>query len=373
MIELDLSVAQLCGQLLVGGFPGPELSTSYAHELALGHRAGAILFRRNLHDIEQILQLNRAIIEASGRPRPPLIGLDQEGGRVTRLPAPFTKLPPMRLFGELGDVDLTGAAGAQIGRELSSVGFNLDFAPVMDVDTSPDNPVIGDRSFGRTPGVVASHGCAFLQGLQTQNVLACAKHFPGHGDTHLDSHLDLPRVDLPLERLEQIELPPFRAAVEAGVASLMTAHVVFAALDPTVPATFSPAIATDLLRRELGFERILFSDDLEMGAIAKHHSIEDAAVAAVAAGCDVLLVCKDEELGVRAHEALVREAERDDRFRHRCEEAATRSLRQRRLCPPRIAGDDAIASVVGGQGAHELLDYVEGLRQAGPISRGRTP
>jgi beta-N-acetylhexosaminidase len=373
VIGLDLSVSELCGQLLVGGFAGPELPPSYAHELSRGHRAGAILFRRNLHDVEQILQLNRAVIEASGKGRPPLIGLDQEGGRVTRLPAPFTKLPPMRLLGELDDLDLTGAAAAQIGAELSAVGFNLDFAPVLDVDSNPDNPVIGDRSFGRDPSLVGRHGCAFIRALQARNVLACGKHFPGHGDTRLDSHLELPRVDQPLERLERVELMPFRAAADAGVAAMMTAHVVFEALDPGVPATFSPAIVTDLLRRDLGFERLLFSDDLEMGAIANRHAIEEAAVAAVAAGCDVLLICSDEEQAVRAHEALVREAERDSRFRHRCEEAATRSLRQRRLCPPRIEGDDVIASVVGGERAQELLRYLEGLREAGPVSSGRAP
>ena len=362
MAELDLTVSQLCGQLLVGGFAGTTLPDSYAAALREGRRAGAILFKRNIADVGQIVALNAAIIDAAGREAPPLIAVDQEGGRVARLKAPFLDVPPMRLLGERNDLGLTREVAVQMGRELSAHGFNMDFAPVMDVDSNPDNPIIGDRSFGRDARTVMTHGVAFIQGLQQENVLACAKHFPGHGDTELDSHLDLPTVDQPRERLDRIEIPPFRAASGAGVASMMSAHVVYPALEPDVPATLSRAVCTSLLRQEIGFEGVLFSDDLEMGAIAKHHGASHAACESIWAGCDVLLICSDEALQDDVHAALVARCEEEPRFLERCQQAATRSLRIRRLVPPRVAAErERSAILASGEGlARRLAELAEG-------------
>jgi beta-N-acetylhexosaminidase len=278
----------------MGGFDGLELTASYSDALARGERCGAILFKRNVHELQQVARLNQAIVAACGAAggAPPLIAVDQEGGRVARLGPPFLRLPPMRRLAQRDDLDLTRRVAVELARQLAVLGFNLDFTPVMDVDSNPDNPIIGDRAFGSDPRSVMQHGVAFIRGLQENGVLACAKHYPGHGDTALDSHLELPYVDHDAERLHQVEIPPFRAASGAGVASMMSAHVVYRALEAEVPATFSRAICTALLRKEIGFEGVLFSDDLEMGAIAKHHSIEHAAVEAVWAGCDVLLICK---------------------------------------------------------------------------------
>jgi beta-N-acetylhexosaminidase len=202
------------------------------------------------------------------------------------------------------------------------------------------------------------HGIAFVRGLQEQHVLACAKHFPGHGDTALDSHVDLPHVDADGARLSYVELPPFRAASGAGVASMMSAHVVYRALDEDVPATFSRAILTNLLRREIGFEGVLFSDDLEMGAIEKHHAIDHAAPAAVWAGCDVLLICHDQDKQDAALEALVARAARDDFFRKRCEEAAQRVARIRQLCPPKPAEPSRLGALVGGRDSRLITDEI---------------
>jgi beta-N-acetylhexosaminidase len=342
MLDADvagLSLSELTGQLLVGGFVGTELPASFRAELAAGRRAGAIVFSRNLGDLDATLALSRSIADAAPAALPAFVSVDQEGGRVARLGAPFLRVPPARVLGDADDLELTHAVGAQLGRELAAAGFNLDFAPVMDVDTNPDNPVIGDRAFGRDVRTVMRHGVAFVRGLGEAGVLACAKHFPGHGDTVLDSHLALPTVDHDLARLTRTEIPPFRAASGAGVAAMMTAHVVYPALDPGVPATMSRAICQALLRREIGFEGVLFSDDLEMGAVARHHRIEDAAVEAVWAGCDVLLVCKDEDAQRRAHEALLRRAESDAAFLARCREAAGRSLALRRLSRAHVADD----------------------------------
>jgi beta-N-acetylhexosaminidase len=355
----ELELSRLCGQILVGGFDGPDLPPRYEQALREGRRGGAILFKRNVPDLDAVLRVCDAVRRAAPADLPPFLGVDQEGGRVVRLPAPFLALPPMRVLGEIGDLALVRRAARAVGAELAAAGFNLDFAPVLDVDSNPDNPVIGDRSFGRDPRTVMRAGVAFLQGLQDKSVLACGKHFPGHGDTSVDSHLDLPVITHPRSRLEQIELPPFRAASGAGIASMMTAHVVCEALDPGVPATLSRAVCASLLRAEIGFEGVLFSDDLEMAAIAARYPIEDAAVEAVWAGCDALLVCKSEDLQDRAHEALVKKAESDRRFRERCGEAVGRSLRVRRLAPPRpIADRAALAEIVGGAASRGILDEI---------------
>ncbi len=356
MATLELELPKLCGQLLVGGFDGTELTPTFERALRDGRRGGAILFRRNLPDIATASRLCEAIRSACAADLPPFIGVDQEGGRVTRMPAPFLTLPPMRELGLLNDLELVRRAARAVATELSAVGFNLNFAPVLDVDSNPANPIIGDRSFGRDPRTVMRNAVAFLQGLQDRNVLACGKHFPGHGDTSVDSHFDLPVIHHDRARLEQIEIPPFRAASGAGIASFMTAHVVCEALDPGVPATLSRAICASLLRAEVGFEGVLFSDDLEMAAVAARYPIEESAVESIWAGCDALLICKSEELADRAHEALVKKAEKDSKFRDRCVQAATRCLKIRRLCPPRpITSKIALEEIVGGAASRAVL------------------
>ncbi len=367
MAALELSIPELCGQLIVGGFDGTTLPEEVRRAIYRGHRAGVILFKRNLAEdperaLYEVAELNRRILEAAPPESPPFIAVDQEGGRVARLKGPFLPLPPMRRLGLEDDPALTLEVARELGRELHCLGFNLDFAPIFDVDSNPDNPIIGDRAFGRDPRTVMRHGVAFVRGLQAEGVLACAKHFPGHGDTPVDSHLDLPFVEHDKQRLNALELPPFRAASGAGVASMMTAHVVYRALDPGVPATFSHAICTTLLRDQIGFDGALFSDDLEMGAVMKHGSIEDGAVLAVEAGCDVLLVCRDLARQERAHAALVKKAEADTRFRDRCREAAARSLRLRRLSPPSPAPDSvAIRATIESEVALGLRERLAAL------------
>lgn len=365
MATLDLDDARLCGQLLVAGFGGPDLSPRFAQALRDGRRGGAILFKRNLPSVASAARLCAAVASAAPADLPPFIAVDQEGGRVARMPPPFLTLPPMRVLGEIGDLDLIRRAGRAVGVELAAVGFNLDFAPVLDVDSNPQNPVIGDRSFGRDPDLVARAGVAFFQGLRDGGVLGCGKHFPGHGDTSVDSHFDLPVITHDRARLDAVELPPFRAAAGAGIASMMTAHVVTEGLDPSVPATLSKAVCTTLLRGEIGFFGVLFSDDLEMAAVAARYTVEESAVAAVRAGCDALLVCKSEDLADRAHAALVRECERDPAFRRRCVEAAERGLRVRRQAPPRPVTDEAaLLAVVGSAASRALLDEIAARRAA---------
>ncbi len=306
----------------MGGFSGSTLPPRFEKALRAGERGGAILFKRNVTpDLWDLAELTRAIREAS--PEPPLVAVDQEGGRVARLGPPALRVPPMRRLADTNDEALLArVAGAQ-ARQLAALGFSTGFAPVLDVNTRPENPVIGDRAFGDDPARVAHLGVLYARALEAEGVFACGKHYPGHGDTTVDSHLGLPRVDRPKDELARIELAPFRAAAEAGIGALMTAHVVYPAWDASAPATLSHAICTDLLRGELGYRGVLFSDDLEMKALSPE--IESTAVLAVRAGCDVLLVCASEDLADRAHAALVREAEASASFRARCEEAHARA------------------------------------------------
>lgn len=308
--------------MLMVGFPEPELDADLEALIDRG-LFGAILFRRNLGPPEQTAALCRRLKTRANRPF--LLAVDQEGGRVARLRGPpFTALPPMRVLGERGDSALAERAGRLLAFELSAVGFDLDFAPVLDVDTQPANPVIGDRAFARTPDEVARIGVALARGLEAGGVASCGKHFPGHGDTLQDSHLALPRLAHPLARLRDVELLPFAAYARAQLASIMTAHVIFEAVDPSVPATLSEKAISGILRRELGFQGVVVSDDLEMRAIADLLPVEEAVVLGARAGVDLFLVCHHAEVQRRALEALVHAVESGQLARERILEANRR-------------------------------------------------
>lgn len=320
----------LCGQLLVVGIDGWLLTERETATLKRGHRAGVILFKRNVGAMTQVLALTKSIHETGV----PFVGVDQEGGRVARLGSPALVLPPMRQIGDRGDVDYATRAAAAQARELAALGFTLTFAPVADIHTRAENPVIGDRSFGETPSVVTKFARAWAAGLAKGGVSSCLKHFPGHGDTSVDSHLALPRVERNRAGLDAIELAPFRELAKGDqVSSMMVAHVVYPALDAENPASLSHAICTDLLRGELGYQGPLFSDDLEMKAIAI--PVAEATVRAVLAGCDLALICHQADLADAAHEALVKECEKSPAFLARCQEAAARSkaVRERKSTP----------------------------------------
>ena len=276
-----------------------------AREFDLG---GVILFARNVESPEQVLELASAT-EALGAEAPAWVSVDQEGGRVARLKAPFTVWPPMATLGRAPSVDLATRFATALARELRAVGVTLDFAPVLDVNTNPDNPVIGDRALSGDAEAASALGAAIVTALQGAGVAACGKHFPGHGDTTVDSHLELPVVDHAPDRLRAVEFQPFRAAIAAGVACVMTGHVLVPTLDQSRPATLSPDVLR-LLREELGFAGAVLTDDLEMQAIARTWTVPEAAVAAVTAGCDALLVCGgNAEVQAATLEALVKAVE----------------------------------------------------------------
>jgi beta-N-acetylhexosaminidase len=327
MTDLAADAGQLCWI----GFAGPTLDDATRARITGGACGAVILFRRNLRysgdliDLEAVASLNASLHEAA----PDLwIAVDQEGGRVARVRAPATVWPPMQSFDRAGsdDVALAEQVGHAMGTELAALGFDIDFAPVLDVHSNDANPIIGDRAFGRTAQTVARRALAWARGLASAGILGCGKHFPGHGDTSTDSHLELPRIDHAMPRLEAVELAPFDDAARAGVTivpMIMTAHVIFSAIDPTLPATLSPA-AISVLRDRFGFKGLILSDDLDMKAIADHYGIADAACRAIAAGCDALLLCENERHQAEALDALIHRAERDSAFRACIAESAAR-------------------------------------------------
>lgn len=349
-------IERTAGNVLVCGFDGTEAPAMLRRWLSTRSVAGLILFKRNIEDVDQAAELIASCAGNMEPELPVLISVDQEGGRVARLGEPVLQLPSMQSLAAAGDPQLTRDAATVLGQQLRAIGFNLDFAPVLDVNTNPLNPVIGDRAFGRTPDIVIEQALAFASGLHDGGVLSCGKHFPGHGDTDLDSHIDLPTLRHPLSRLLEVELLPFRAAA-AAIPALMTAHVVFEAVDPKVPATMSPAAIGGLLRKELGFGGAVFSDDLEMKAIADRYSIEEAGVLAIEAGCDLLLVCSDLDAAGRLREALAIEASLSKSFHGRLTEAQSRAaeLRKRILSlPPAIPLRNALESAEARSVAERL-------------------
>ncbi|MFP3988020.1 glycoside hydrolase family 3 protein [Streptomyces sp. E11-3] len=283
------------------------------------------LFGRNIADPEQLAALTAQL---RAERDDVLVAIDEEGGDVTRLEVRTgSSFPGNHALGAVDDTALTRDVARELGNRLAACGVNLNWAPSADVNSNPDNPVIGVRSFGVDPALVARHTAAYIEGLQAAGVAACAKHFPGHGDTAVDSHHALPRIDVGLDVLRERELVPFRAAIAAGTKALMSAHILLPALDAEHPATLSPRILTGLLREELGYDGLIVTDAVEMQAIAATYGIERGSVLAVAAGADALCVgggLADEDTVLLLRDALVAAVRSGELPERRLAEAAAR-------------------------------------------------
>jgi beta-N-acetylhexosaminidase len=357
MFIVPSAIRRDIGQLLIGSLPGKTISPelrSLARDFSLG---GVILFARNIEAPEQVAELSHDV-QSLASTLPLWVSVDQEGGRVARLKAPFTVWPPMAALGRSGDVSLAKRFGKALATELRAVGITLDYAPVLDIHTNPKNPVIGDRALAEDAQMVARLGAAIVESLQSNGVAACGKHFPGHGDTSVDSHLELPLVEHPPDRIRRVELVPFREAITAGVAFIMTAHVLVPSLDEEKPATLSRGIVQAMLREELGYPGVILSDDLEMKAIAKSYAVPEAAVQAIAAGCDGLLICSgDVETQALTLEALVRAVEQDRIPYKRLEDALKRLrvAKERFLATPVATSQRAQLRHVLGCDEHQRI------------------
>jgi beta-N-acetylhexosaminidase len=307
-----MSLEEKVAQMMFVGFQGTELPERYAEWIERHGLGGIIHFTRNVKSPAQIKALNAAAQAAAKRSRqglPLAISIDQEGGIVVRMDesSGFAHMPGNMALGAADDETLTYRAARIMGAEMLSVGINWNLAPVLDINNNPANPVIGVRSYGASADLVTRHGLAAIKGFQEANVAACGKHFPGHGDTAVDSHLALPVIPHDRARLEQVEFAPFRAAAAAGMDSIMTAHVFFPALEsePGLPATLSKRVLTGLLRQEMGFDGVICTDCLEMKAITDNYTPEQTVVKAVDAGVDALLISHTYALQMAMYEALL--------------------------------------------------------------------
>lgn len=299
-----MSETEMAGQALLLSFPGTTPGADVRAALERTRAAGVILFSANIAGPAQLRELCGTLQEwaaAAGLPAL-LIGIDQEGGTVSRLPEPFVTPPSQLAQGAAGSPNDAYTCALLTGRQLRACGVNLNFAPSADVNSNPANPVIGIRSYGPDPGVVGALVAAALRGYSEAGVIACVKHFPGHGDTNVDSHLGLPVVEHDAERIARVELAPFAAAVGAGARAVMSAHVVFRALDPR-PATLAPPVLRGVLRKRLGFDGLIFTDALDMRAIADAYGPAEAAILARQAGADIVM-----PLGPLAGQVAVAEA-----------------------------------------------------------------
>ncbi|EHQ90339.1 beta-N-acetylhexosaminidase [Desulfosporosinus youngiae] len=289
-----MSLEEKVGQLVMAGVDTYENDLNSARLLQEYHVGGFVFFKKNVKDANQLLSLINSLKETNSVNKLPLmLAVDEEGGRVSRMPSEFTKLPSSRRIGELNSDELSYRLGGIVGEELKSFGLNTNFAPVLDVFSNPQNQVIGDRAFGDNPTLVSKLGIQTMKGLRSQNIISVVKHFPGHGDTFVDSHVGLPVINHDLNRLKSLELVPFYKAVENKVDAIMLAHILLPKIDSEYPASFSKIIISDILRKEMLFDGVIITDDLTMGAIVNNYDLSEAAITSINAGSDMVLVCHE--------------------------------------------------------------------------------
>lgn len=349
--------------MIITGIEGTTLTKEAERVIRLYTPGGVILFPRNYKNPKQLYELIRdlqALAREVSPGWPLFISVDQEGGKVARLTEPFTQFPEPGCLGLADSHELAYRFGSALAMELKSVGINMDYAPVLDVNTNPENPIIGMRAFSTDPLRAGVLGVAFLNGMQDLGMVAVGKHFPGHGDTAQDSHLELPTVDRDEATLEQVELAPFAHAVENGLRAVMTAHVMYPAWDKKLPATLSRQILKNILRARLGFQGIVISDDLEMKAIDNHYKVEELAGMGVEAGLDMFMICHSAEKVAALHDTLVRGIEKGKISAGSVEMSMERihEVKSRLAKPPSSPPDPDDWEIDHSRLAKEMADYL---------------
>ncbi|MGO4544049.1 beta-N-acetylhexosaminidase [Paenibacillus sp. 2TAB23] len=300
-----MTLDEKIGQLVLVGVEGTTLQAPTTELIDTYHVGGFILYKNNITNPNQTLKLLNALKERNTKNEAPLwLSIDQEGGKVSRMPDDFVKIPPAATIGKRDNAAYTREVGSALGTEVRSLGFNMDFAPVLDINSNPDNPVIGNRSFGTDAKTVTTHGIETMKAIQSEQVAAVVKHFPGHGDTSVDSHLDLPVVNKSMAELQAFELLPFKEAIKQKADAIMVAHLLIPKLDKTYPASLSKTIVTDLLREELGYDGVVITDDMTMGGITEHFDVGESAVRSIQAGTDIILIGHDYKTQISVIKAL---------------------------------------------------------------------
>lgn len=324
-----MSLDEKIGQLVIVGLDGTEMDEQAQKLIETYKVGGFILFKRNIETAEQTVALLNGLKQTNAKSNtaPLFLSVDEEGGRVSRMPDQFVKIPTNQTIGKTGDPELARQIGEVIAKEIGALGFNMDFAPVLDIFSNPKNTVIGDRSFGNNPQQVSRFGTKMMQGLSSEQMIPVIKHFPGHGDTLIDSHEGLPIVHKTKDQLKEFELIPFVQAIKQGAEVVMVAHIQLPKLDASHPASLSEPVITGLLREELQFEGLIITDDLTMGAITEHYDTGQAAVQAFLAGSDLLLVCHDYDSEFAAIQALKQAAVDGTLSQGRIDESVYRILK----------------------------------------------
>lgn len=379
-----MSLRQKVGQLMMVGFPESEPSADILRMIEDEHVGGIILFGRNIGTPEDVLRLTtdlQTTAKKAGHPFPLFLSIDQENGVVRRLGEGTTVFPGNMLLGAVKNEQVTLSVAKATAEELKGLGINMNLAPVLDVNNNPRNPVIGVRSFAESPDDVTRHGLASISGHQQAGVMTTAKHFPGHGDTDTDSHLALPTISHDLERLEKVELPPFEKAIEAGVDSVMIAHVFFPALESEDgrPATVSRSVVTGLLREKMGYDGVIMTDCLEMDAISKTIGTAEGALQALKAGIDILMVSHSYAVQKETIERIVQAVESGELQEDMIDRATHRiwRLKQRYLSwGDVLSASKGVPATVGGETHCKLAEqaYARGitlLKNDGILPLGR--
>ncbi len=366
------SLQKKVGQLFIVGVPGTTLDRSKIELLEKLGLGGVVLFSHNYENLEQLVDLTNSIqksltAEAHGG-LPGWIAVDHEGGRVQRFKEPFTVFPPQKVWGELNSPKTCFEAGFVMAKELRACGVNLNFAPVVDV-FQHSTPTIGDRAYSNSPELVSTLGSATVRGLLKGNVFAVAKHFPGHGAIAEDTHAELPVCNKSVEELESLDWVPFKRIFRSRVEGIMTAHILYPQIDPDRPATLSRKILQDYLRKNMRFSKLIFSDDLEMGALRKRYSLKDSAFLALEAGCDQLLLCHEWNQIEEVHAYIVKAFESGALPMKKLDEIVEKvSETKKRFLNPFVFADKDLAKAVVG--APDFLAVAESIRNKIPVEKG---
>nr|WP_295901426.1 beta-N-acetylhexosaminidase [uncultured Bdellovibrio sp.] len=364
-----MSMNHIIGQHFFIGVSGHALTADEKKFIVENNIGGVCLFGRNVADPKQVHDLCAEIQSLRHKQvdkAPLFIGIDMEGGRVHRLKPPFTVWPPLRTLGDLDAPTVSFHFANKMGQELKSVGINLDFAPCVDVFTNPANTVIGDRSISSDPEMVAKHASALVRGYIKSDIITCAKHFPGHGNTVIDSHEDLPVENVDMARLESCELIPFKKTFKARVDMVMTSHIKFPKIDPEWPVTLSETFIQKIIRDECRYRGLIITDDLGMKAMTKHYGIEEVPVRALRAGVDLLLYCNDPEVPPQAFEAVL-EATAQGSLQKTDLEASYRrimDLKKAKITQPDPLPMSEVVNIVG---------HPDHLKIASAIANGQIP
>ncbi|MGG0717465.1 beta-N-acetylhexosaminidase [Robertmurraya massiliosenegalensis] len=351
----NMSIDEKLGQMIFAGIPGKQIDEG-AERLIQEYKVGGIIVNgKNIATPDQTVAYINALKSLNNLNEIPLFfGIDQEGGRIAKLPGDLKSMPTNMEIGQKYNPSLSFEIGSLLGKLVKAYGFNINFAPVLDVNSNPENPVIGDRSFGDNPNVVSELGIATMKGLKSENIIPTIKHFPGHGDTSVDSHVELPTVHKTLAELEEMELIPFKEAIGEGADMVMVAHILLPKIDPDYPSSMSKNIITDLLREKLEFTGVVITDDMTMEAIAGNFDLGRAAVTSVQAGSDIIMVAHGDDNMIKVIAALKKAVENGEIEEERINESVTRILQLKE----NYHLDDSYVEEVNNDELEQLIEAV---------------